>query len=146
MPVLRILHLVGSAYNDFYSDLSCRYAQCCLADTASFSSRYDFQIAFITLDGQWQFPRSLSPEDIAVAKTISLPDAIQFIIAQKIDLVIPHMYCIPGMTHYRALFDLLKIPYIGNTPNVMAIAAHKGKTKAIVAAAGVQVPFGEVLR
>ncbi|MHC5721244.1 MAG: D-alanine--D-alanine ligase family protein, partial [Nostoc sp.] len=77
---------------------------------------------------------------------ISLPEAIQFIMSQNIDLVIPHMYCIPGMTYYRALFDLLKISYIGNTPDVMAIAAHKGKTKAIVAAAGVKVPFGELLR
>ena len=56
------------------------------------------------------------------------------------------MYCIPGMTHYRALFDLLKIPYMGNTPELMAITAHKSRTKAIVAAAGVKVPPGELLR
>jgi D-alanine-D-alanine ligase len=146
MALLRILHLVGSAYDDLYCNLSREYAQCSLVDTASFASLYDFRIAFITPDGQWRFPRSLSPEDIAAAKPMSLPDAIQFIIAQKIDLVLPHMYCIPGMTHYRALFDLLKIPYMSNTPDVMAITAHKGKTKAIVAAAGVKVPFGELLR
>ena len=146
MTIFRILHLVGSAYNDFYYGLSCRNAHYCLKAMANLKSRQDFQIALITPDGQWRFPTSLSREDISIAKPISLPAAIQFITAQKIDLVILHMYCIPGMTHYRALFDLLKIPYIGNKPDVMAVAAHKGKAKAIVAAAGVKVPFGELLR
>jgi D-alanine-D-alanine ligase len=145
MPVLRILHLVGSAYNHFYCELSRKYAQICLVETAN-PSLYDFQIAYITPDQQWRFPCSLSPEDIAVAKPMPLLDAIQFITAQNIDLMLPQMFCIPGVTHYRALFDLLKIPYIGNTPDVMAITAHKARTKAIVAAAGVKVPFGELLR
>ena len=146
MPALRILHFVGSPYDEFYCGLSSRYAEGCLENTANVTALNDFQIAFITPDGQWRFPRSLSSEDIAVAKPISLPDAIHFIIGQSIDLVIPHMYCRPGMTHYRALLDVLKIPYIGNTSDVMAITAHKSKTKAIVATAGVKVPFGELLR
>ncbi|MEA5601194.1 D-alanine--D-alanine ligase [Nostoc sp. UHCC 0252] len=144
MPALRILQLVGSAQDDFYCNLSRLYAQDCLA--AMGRSQYDFQIAYITPDRQWRFPTSLNLEDIAVAKPMSLFEAIQFITAQNIDLVLPQMFCIPGMTHYRALFDLLKIPYIGNTPDIMAIAAHKAKTKAIVEAAGVQVPRGELLR
>jgi D-alanine-D-alanine ligase len=145
MPVLRILHLVGSAYNDFYCNLSRDYAESCLLATAN-PSLYDFLIAYITPDSQWRFPSSLSDEDISVAKPMSLLEAIQFITAQNIDLVLPQMFCIPGMTHYRALFDLLKIPYIGNTADVMAVTAHKARTKAIVAAAGVKVPFGELLR
>ncbi|MBW4676852.1 MAG: D-alanine--D-alanine ligase [Desmonostoc geniculatum HA4340-LM1] len=145
MSVLRILHLVGSAQNDFYCDLSRLYAEDCLAATAE-RSRYDFEIAYITPDRQWRFPRSLSPEDIAQAKPISVSDAIEAIAAQNIDVMLPQMFCIPGMTHYRALFDLLKIPYIGNTPDLMAIAAHKAKAKAIVEAAGVKVPRGELLR
>ncbi len=145
MPLLRILHLVGSPYNDFYCNLSRDYAESCLIATAN-PSLYDFQIAYVTPDCLWRFPRSLSREDIAVAKPIPLLDAIQFITAQNIDLMLPQMYCIPGMTYYRALFDLLKIPYIGNTPDLMAITAHKARTKAIVAAAGVKVPFGELLR
>jgi D-alanine-D-alanine ligase len=145
MPVLRILHLVGSAHNDFYCDLSRLYAQDCLAATVD-QSRYDFQIAYITPDRQWRFPDSLSPEDIAVSKPMPLFEAIQFITAQNIDLVLPQMFCIPGMTHYRALFDLLQIPYVGNTPDIMAIAAHKARAKAIVEATGVKVPRGELLR
>ncbi|MEH2042547.1 D-alanine--D-alanine ligase family protein [Nostoc sp.] len=145
MPVLRILHLVGSAHNDFYCDLSRLYAQDCLAATVE-RSHYDFQIAYITPDGHWRFPPSLNQEDIADTKAMTLFDAIEFITTQNIDLMLPQMFCIPGMTHYRALFDLLKIPYIGNTPDIMAITAHKARTKAIVEAAGVKVPRGELLR
>jgi len=145
MSLLRILHLVGSAQDNFYCDLSRLYAQDCLTATAE-RSLYNFQIAYITPDSLWRFPHSLNPEDIAIAKPMPLSDAIQFIAAQNIDLVLPQMFCIPGMTHYRALFDLLKIPYIGNTSDIMAIAAHKAKAKAIVAAAGVKVPRGELLR
>ncbi|MCM0591868.1 MAG: D-alanine--D-alanine ligase [Gloeotrichia echinulata IR180] len=145
MPLLRILHLVGSAHNDFYCNLSRLYAQDCLTATAE-PSRYEFQIAYITPDRHWRFPRTLEPEDIAVAKPMTLFEAIELITAQNIDLVIPQMFCIPGMTHYRALFDLLNIPYIGNTPDIMAIAAHKARAKAIVEAAGVKVPRGELLR
>jgi D-alanine-D-alanine ligase len=144
MRSLRILHLVGSAESDFYCDLSRLYAQDCLTATAD--PCYDFLIAYITPDRIWRFPDSLSLDDIAIAKPMTLFEAIEFISAQNIDLVLPQMFCLPGMTYYRGLFDLLKIPYIGNTSDVMAIAAHKARAKAIVAAAGVKVPRGEVLR
>lgn len=145
MSVLRILHLVGSADNEFYCNLSRLYAEGCLTATAD-PSLYDFQIAYITPDRQWRFPRSLSREDIAASKPLPLFEAIEFITKQNIDLVLPQMFCIPGMTHYRGLFDLLQISYIGNTADLMAITAHKARTKAIVEAAGVKVPHGEVLR
>ncbi len=145
MSVLSILHLVGSADNDFYCALSRLYAKDCIAATAN-RERYKFYIAYITPDRQWRFPPSLSREDIAAAEPMSLYDGIQFIIAKNIDVVLPQIFCLPGMTQYRALFDLLNIPYVGNTPDVMALAAHKAKAKAVVAAAGVKVPFGELLR
>ena len=59
--------------------------------------------------------------------------------------MVPQMFCVPGMTTYRALFDLLRIPYLGNTPDVMALASHKARAKAVVAAAGVGVAPGELL-
>jgi D-alanine-D-alanine ligase len=145
MSRLRILHLVGSAYNDFYCNLSRLYAQDCLTGIAD-QLLYDFEIAYITPDLLWRFPPSLSSEDIAITKPMSLFKAIEFLTARNVDLVLPQMFCIPGMTHYRSLLDLLKIPYIGNTPDIMAITAHKARAKAIVAAAGVKVPRGEILR
>ncbi len=143
--VLRVLHLVGSAVSEFYCDLSRLYAQDCLESTAN-AALYKFHIAYITPDRQWQFPSDLSREAIASANLLSFAEAVQTLTALKIDIMVPQMFCIPGMTYYRALFDLLNIPYVGNTPDVMALTANKAKAKAVVAAAGVRVPQGELLR
>jgi D-alanine-D-alanine ligase len=143
--VLRVLHLVGSAVSDFYCDLSRLYAQDCLDSTAN-PALYEFSIAYITPDRQWRFPADLSREAIASVSPMSVVEAVQTLTALKIDVMVPQMFCILGMTYYRALFDLLHIPYLGNTPDVMALTANKAKTKAIVAAAGVNVPPGELLR
>ena len=143
--VLRVLHLVGSAVSEFYGDLSRLYAQDCLKSTAN-AELYEFHIAYITPDRQWRFPSDLSREAIASAIPMSVTDAVQTLTARPIDVMVPHMFCIPGMTYYRALFDLLGIPYLGNTPDVMALTANKVKTKAVVATAGVSVPQGELLR
>ena len=61
------------------------------------------------------------------------------------DVVVPQMFCLPGMTTYRAVFELLGVPVVGNPPDVMALAANKARAKAVVAAAGVRVPAGQVL-
>jgi D-alanine-D-alanine ligase len=143
--VLRVLHLVGSATSDFYCDLSRLYARDCL-DSTSNPALYEFHIAYITPNRQWRFPADLSQEAIALASPMSFAEAVQTLSALKIDVMVPQMFCVPGMTYYRALFDLLNIPYLGNTPDVMALALNKAKAKAVVAAAGVSVPPGELLR
>jgi D-alanine-D-alanine ligase len=145
MSVLRVLHLVGSQESEFYCDLSRLYAQDCLESTAN-PALYEFHIAYISPDRQWRFPTDLSQEAIALANPMSHPEAIQVLTALKIDVMLPQMFCIPGMTYYRALFNLLNIPYVGNTPDVMALAANKAKTKAVVAFSGVNVPQGELLQ
>jgi D-alanine-D-alanine ligase len=125
--------------------LSRLYAQDCLDNTAD-SDRYEFHIAYVSPDRQWRFPTSLSVEAIAFAKPLSISEAVQVLTDLQIDVMIPQMFCVPGMTQYRALFDLLNIPYVGNTAEVMALVADKAKTRAVVAAAGVLVPPGEVVR
>ena len=60
--------------------------------------------------------------------------------------MVPQMFCVPGMTTYRALFDALGVPYLGNTPHVMALGANKAQARAIMAAAGIPVPRGEIVR
>ncbi|MFM2311561.1 MAG: hypothetical protein RLZZ04_837 [Cyanobacteriota bacterium] len=142
---LRVLHLVGSAVSEFYCDLSRLYAQDCLESTAN-PALYEFHIAYITPDRLWRFPSDLSREAIASASPQSFAAAVQTLTTLKIDVMVPQMFCIPGMTYYRALFDLLKIPYLGNTSDTMALTANKAKAKAIVATAGVNVPQGELLR
>jgi D-alanine-D-alanine ligase len=74
-----------------------------------------------------------------------MAEAARHIGTLEVNVVIPQMFCIPGMTTYRALFDKLGIPYLGNRPEVMAVGADKVTTRAVVAAAGVAVPAGEVV-
>lgn len=144
MARTRILLLVGSAVDQFHLDLSCLYAQGCLEAIRQIPD-YDVLIAYINPNRVWQFPVDLSPAAIAAAAYMSLSEAVQEIIQAQITVVLPQMFCLPGMTDYRSLFDLLQIPYLGNSAAVMALTADKGKARAIVAAAGVQVPPGELL-
>lgn len=142
---LRVLHLVGSAVSDFLVDLSRLYAADALAALAD-PDRYEFHVALVTPDGRWRFPDDLSDEAIAAAPALPVAEAVDRLRALHLDLMVPQMFCLPGMTTYRALFDLLEIPYVGNPPDVMALGAHKARARAVVAAAGVDVPTGEVLR
>jgi D-alanine-D-alanine ligase len=144
MSQLTILQLVGSAESEFYCNLSSLYAKECM-ETLS-HSHYKFITAYITPDGLWRFPVSLDKKEIINTPSMSLAEAISYINAQKIDLALPQMFCYAGMTQYRSLLQLLNIPYIGNTPELMALTAHKAKAKAIVAAAGVKVPYSQLLR
>ncbi len=145
MSIRCILHLVGSPTDQFYCDLSRFYADSCIQALAD-PSLYTFQIAYITPDKKWRFPTSLDETDIAIAEALSLAEAVQFLSQQQIDIALPQMFCHAGMTDYRSLLDLLAIPYLGNTPELMALTADKAKTKAVVAAAGVAVPESELLR
>ena len=145
MLVLRVLHLVGAADSEFYDKLSRFYAPYCLEQTAN-PALYEFHIAYISPGGQWRFPTSLDPSAIAAANPMSLAAAVQVLTQLKIGVMVPQMFCIPGMTQYRSLFDMLSIPYVGNPAELMALVAEKAMTKAVVAAAGVSVPLGEVVR
>jgi D-alanine-D-alanine ligase len=140
----RILHLVGSPTSDFFSELSLVYARGCI-EALSDRQRYTFINAVLTPGGLWRFPSSLTPGSIDAAELVDLPTAMARIVDERIDIGLPQMFCLAGMTHYRAIFDLLRIPYLGNRPVQMALAADKAKTRAIVAAAGVDVPTAELL-
>lgn len=144
-PTTTVLHLVGSAVDEFHADLSRLYAGACL-DALVDQERYDVHLAYVCPDGSWRFPADLSALSLTRAMRMSAPDAVRHLGLLGIDIVVPQMFCRPGMTSYRALFDVLGIPYLGNRPEVMAIGADKARARAIVAAAGVAVPDGEVLR
>lgn len=142
---LRVLHLVGSPTSDFHAGLSLLYARGCLAATAN-PSRYDVALAHVGPDGRWRFPDDLDDETLASTPSVSLAEAVARIAAMGVDVAVPQMFCLAGMTHYRALLDVLGIPYVGNRPEVMALAADKSLARAVISAAGVRVPTGEVLR
>jgi D-alanine-D-alanine ligase len=142
---LRVLHLVGSAVSEFFCDLSRLYARDCLLATQA-PGRYEPVIAYVTPGRRWQFPADLGAAAITAAPVLSTAQAVARIASLGIDVMVPQMFCLPGMTSYRALFDLLEIPYVGNPPDIMALAGHKARAKAVVAAAGVSVPRGEIVR
>jgi D-alanine-D-alanine ligase len=141
----RVLHLAGSAVSEFLAGLSRLYAADCLEATAD-PARYEFHVAYVTPDRQWRFPADLSQQAIDAAAPMPLAGAVRQLAALRPDVMVPQMFCLPGMTSYRALFDVLAVPYVGSPPGVMALGAHKAHAKAVAAAAGVRVPPGEVLR
>ncbi|MCY7340650.1 MAG: D-alanine--D-alanine ligase [Pseudonocardia sp.] len=142
---LRVLHLAGSPVSEFHCDLSRLYARGCL-DAVADPGLYDFRVAYVTPDRRWRFPADLGSAAIRAAEPLPLSAAVAYLCDMRVDVAVPQMFCRPGMTSYRALLDTIGIPYVGNTPDVMALGADKAKAKAVVGAAGVAVPAGEVLR
>lgn len=142
---LRVLHLVGSPVDEFHADLSRLYARDALAAVAD-PERYEAVVAHIGPDGRWSLPDDLSPAAIAAAPVLTQAEALARLATLEVDLALPQLFCRPGMTTYRSLLDLLAIPFVGNTAEVMALGAHKARSRAVVADAGVAVPHGEVLR
>jgi D-alanine-D-alanine ligase len=143
--VRRVLHLVGSPTSKFHRDLSHLYAADCLTATAD-ATRYEFHVADVAPDGHWRFPTDLSDHALDAAQPVALSAAIEQIELLGIDVVLPQMFCIPGMTAYRALFEVLGIPYIGNTAQLMATTADKALTRSVIAQTDVSVPEGQVVR
>lgn len=144
MPAPRVLHLAGSPSSEFWCDLSRLYARDCLGATAD-RALQDQLVAYVTPDRRWRFPRDLSNEAIAAAPSFTVAEAVAHICALDVDAMLPQMFCAAGMTAYRALFDVLGIPYVGNRSETMALSANKARTKAVVAAAGIATPGGQVV-
>lgn len=145
MGPLNVLVLVGSPVDEFRADLSRVYAHGFLA---TFSGHVDYriEIAYVSPDGDWRFPSGLTDADIAASQPVSIPDAMTYVFDRGYDVMVPEMFCLPGMTSYRSLFDLLGVAHLGNRSDLMALSADKRLTRAVVAAAGVAVPAGEVLQ
>lgn len=141
---MRVLHLAGSPTSAFFDDLSRLYAQDCL--DAVTDPRHEPLVAHVAPDRRWRFPADLRAEAVAAAEPMALPAALSHLAGLGVDVAVPQMFCPPGMTTYRALLDAAGVPHVGNTAAVMALGADKAKARAVVAAAGVDVPAGEVLR
>lgn len=143
--VLTVLHLAGSPSDAFFADLSRLYAADCLTALDD-PDRYVHRVAWVDPGGRWRFPADLTPAGIAAAEPVDLEEALGRVRSMAPDLALPQLFCLPGMTTYRSLLDLLGVPFVGNRADVMALGAHKARAKAVVAAAGVAVPDGRVVR
>jgi len=138
---------VGSKYDQFYHDLSILYCKACDGTEELDRGRFDFHFALVNLDGTWSFPESLEEKAIAAAQRQRLPlaEALAYIRELSPAVMVPHMFCVEGMTRYRALFDLMGIPFLGNSDYTVWPATDKATTKHILDAHGISTPKGELL-
>ncbi|NER05179.1 MAG: D-alanine--D-alanine ligase, partial [Okeania sp. SIO3C4] len=90
MPMLRVLHLAGSLVSDFYYNLSIVYAKE-VVQPVGVSSYY----AVVHPDSLWKLGTSLD----SLSEKMSLQDMIPRL--PQMDVVVPHMFCFPGMTSFR---------------------------------------------
>ena len=134
-----MIQLVGSPVDEFHAELSRLYAA---ASAAALGDHHDVGFAYVAPGGQWQFPESLDAAALAEAEPVPALAGIAELTLAEPDLVVPQMFCRPGMTSYRALLDVLGLPFVGNTAQVMANTADKAVARALVAARGVAVPPG----
>jgi len=139
-----VLHLCGSRASEYYEGVSAYYASQCF-DTVVAQGTFEHGIALVHIDGSWSFPKDFSDEAKGAAERMSLADAMSAIQDLAPSAIVPHMFCLPGMTTYRALFDAMKIPVVGNDAGVMALSTNKAQSRAVVAAGGVRVPEAEIL-
>jgi len=135
MSSLRVLQLAGSSVSEFYYNLSMIYARKVLQP-----SGVENYYAIAHPQGFWQLGASLDE--------LSPKLSLQEMIAQlpEIDVVVPHLFCFPGMTSFRAFFeDLLGLPVVGSPARCTALATNKAHTRNIVQEMGVTVAKAQLL-
>jgi D-alanine-D-alanine ligase len=143
----RVLHILGSPASDYYEQLSTMYAQGCVASNAApCADEFEYIFAVVHADGpSWSFPSSLEPSVMAAAERYPLANGISKLSALNADVAQSHMFCVQGVSTFRALLDMLNVPFLGGDVAAMTLTNHKGRSKAVVKEAGVPVPAGEVL-
>jgi len=122
---------LGSAASDYYEGVSVLYAEQCLQEALKHQT-YDNLPCKVHADGTWSFPKDLSKESMEEAEKMTTDKAIAKIAQLQPGAVVPHMFCLPGMTTYRAFCDLMSLPLVGNAADVMALSTNKWQSKAIV--------------
>lgn len=133
---LRVLHLAGSRVSDFYYNVSMIYARDVVQPTGV-SPYY----AVVHPDGSWQLGPSLNH----LCEKMSLQEMMTQL--PKVDVVVPHLFCFPGMTSFRAFFeDMLGLPVVGSPAPCTALATNKAQTRSVVSASGVRVAKAQQLR
>lgn len=133
---LRVLHLAGSRVSKFYYNLSMLYAKE-VVQPVGVKSHY----AVVHPSGLWQLGASLDD----LSEKMSLQDMISQL--PTIDVVVPHMFCFPGMTSFRSLFeDIIGLPVVGSPSQCTALATNKAQTRSVISASGVRVAKAQQFR
>ncbi len=133
---LRVLHFAGSSVSNFYYNLSIMYAKEVVQPVGVVS-----YYAVVHPDGLWQLGKTLD--------SMSEKMSLQIMLAQmpQVDVVVPHSFCFPGMTSFRAFFeDILSLPVVGSPSHCTALATNKAQTRNVVSASGVRVAKAQQIR
>jgi len=143
-----VLHLIGSPTSEFYFDLSLMYGRTAVEFEGLDRDAFKHNFAVVSTDGQWAFPSALDAASLQAAERMHMPAALEWIEARepKVDVVMPHMFCMEGMTRYRALMEMLGLEVLGCPAHTCTIANDKFLTKQLCKSAGVPVPEGELFR
>ena len=62
------------------------------------------------------------------------------------DVVVPHMFCYPGYTSFRSLFDLLDIPYLGTAAEIQGVLEDKWMARGIAIQDGCRMAKAQLLK
>jgi len=145
---VKVLHLLGSSTSTFYYDLSLMYGRTCAAFEGLDKVNFRHEFAVVGCDGRWSFPPALDEQSLQDAEKCGLGAAMAKLEAADppVDVVMPHMFCQEGMTHYRSMCEMLGLEVLGNSGHTCTLGNDKFITKHVCKAAGVPVPDGEQLR
>jgi len=145
---INVLHCCGSPVSKYYSMISVHYCRQMVAGASDDETKahFDFTFAVVLPGGAWCLVTDLEQKTIDAADKLSHGEALTALVGGAYDAVVPHMFCWPGYTQYRSLFDLLGVPGVGCSAECMALITDKAQAKAVAAASGVPVPEGELLR
>eukprot|EP00419_Tripos_fusus_P056672 CAMPEP_0172927860 /NCGR_PEP_ID=MMETSP1075-20121228/217681_1 /TAXON_ID=2916 /ORGANISM="Ceratium fusus, Strain PA161109" /LENGTH=594 /DNA_ID=CAMNT_0013789137 /DNA_START=1 /DNA_END=1782 /DNA_ORIENTATION=- len=147
---IQVLHLLGSSTSSFYFDLSVMYGRTAMECPELDRSGFTHRAVILYQNGKWGFPSTVDEAGVAEAEksAVSFGAAMAAIEAMTpaVDVCVPHMFCVEGLTRYRTIIDMLGIELLGCPGEVCAVAQDKFTTKAVCEAGGVPVPKGELLR
>lgn len=144
---LRAIHLMGSCTSEYYRDLSSYYGYECMKSIGH-DGRFEHIVAYVHLSGLWSIGSGRKSVEYfeGKAERLSTAAALGKLEQMNVDVMVPHMFDYVGLTGFRGLFDVLRIPMMGCTAEALALSTNKVRTKGCAAMAGVLTPKHEVLR
>ena len=147
------MHIIGSPTDEFNFTLNVFYASA--FDPERHNDFTHLWAVVRPTDQKWSFANNLSTIiDVKSKRRISSVDVEWFDLTTALSmtsdvirptLIVPHMFCSQGTTAYKALYEIMKIPFIGSPSDRATYGINKATTKAILAEGGIPVPPGQTL-
>jgi D-alanine-D-alanine ligase len=144
---IRVIHMMGGT-SQFYFDLSVMYGRTAAEFEGLNKQQFTHEFVVVFPDGRWAFPKSMDKASLAEAKRFTMGQAVATMenMTPPIDVVMPHMFCMEGMTRYRSIVEMLGIEVLGCSSDTCSVANDKFLTKQVCEAAGVPVPKAQYLQ